>query len=166
MSIRQATPPDLGIVKNITETTIMEIYPHYYPKGAVEFFLAHHSEPNIVRDIQQNRVFLCFDTKHTIVGTVTIRANEICRLFVLPSCQGKGYGTEMLDYAEKIISHQYSEITLDASLPAKRIYLKRGYQDTGFHTIPTNYNDFLCYDVMVKQISIPTHGLMKTIGSN
>ncbi len=32
----------------------------------------------------------------------------------------------MLDYAEKIIAHQHSEIIIDASLPAKGIYHKRG----------------------------------------
>ena len=75
MDIRQATLEDLLLVKKITETTILEIYPHYYPKGAVKFFLAHHSETNIANDIMQNRVFLCYDTKHTFIGTVTIKKN-------------------------------------------------------------------------------------------
>lgn len=44
---------------------------------------------------------------------------EICRLFVLPAYQGVGYGREMLDFAEKIISAWYSKVVLDASLPAK-----------------------------------------------
>lgn len=39
MSIRLAELSDLKIIANITETTISEIYPHYYPKGAVVFFL-------------------------------------------------------------------------------------------------------------------------------
>ena len=46
MSIRQAVLSDLDRVKYISEVTISEIYPHYYPKGAVDFFLAHHSENN------------------------------------------------------------------------------------------------------------------------
>lgn len=132
--------------------TVSEIYPHYYPKGAVEYFLAHHNEANIIKDIKENQVFLCFDLKRNVVGTVTIRENEICRLFVLPSRQGNGYGTELLDHAEKIISHQYSKIILSSSLPAKNIYQKRGYKDTGFNIIPTDHGDFLCYDVMVKQV--------------
>lgn len=125
MSIKQAVLSDLSEVKKISEVTISEIYPHYYPKGAVEFFLAHHSEDNIANDIKLNRVFLRFDIKQNVVGTVMIKANEICRLFVLPSYQGNGYGKEMLEYAEKIIFRQYSKIVLDASLPAKRIYQKR-----------------------------------------
>lgn len=151
MSIKQAVLSDLSIVKKISEVTISEIYPHYYPKGAVDFFLTHHSEANILSDIKRNRVFLCLDTKQNVVGTVTIKTNEICRLFVLPSCQGKGYGTELLDYAEKEISCQYSKIVLDASLPAKKIYLHRGYKDVEFNIIATENSDFLCYDVMEKR---------------
>lgn len=155
MSIKRAVISDLNIVKSISEITISEVYPHYYPKGAVEFFLQHHSTFNIANDIKQNRVFLCFDTKQNVVGTVTIKDKEICRLFVLPAYQGKGYGTEILDYAEKIIAHKHSEIIIDASLPAKRIYHKRGYKEMEFKILPTYHNDFLCYDIMVKQMRVP-----------
>lgn len=57
MSIRQAVLADLSIVKNISEITISEIYPHYYPKGAVGFFLEHHREENILDDIKR---IVCF----------------------------------------------------------------------------------------------------------
>lgn len=152
MSIRKAALSDFDIVKMIAETTISEIYPHYYPKGAVEYFLLHHSEQNIVSDIERNRVFICLDPEQKVVGTVTVRDNEICRLFVLPECQGQGYGTEMLDYAEKLISVHYPEAILAASWPAKSLYEKRGYIENGFYMIPAAYNDFLCYDDMVKKI--------------
>ena len=94
---------------------------------------------------------LCYDASNHAVGTVTIKKNEICRLFVLPQYQGCGFGREMLDYAEKRILETYDEIVLDASLPAKRIYLKRGYSVMDFHVIETENGDFLCYDVMMKK---------------
>lgn len=152
MSIKHACLSDLTIVKSISETTISEIYPHYYPEGAVNFFLTHHSEENILKDIERNRVFLCFDMSGNPIGTVTIKENEICRLFVLPSFQGMGYGKEMLDFAEKTISECFSKIVLSASLPAKKIYIKRGYKEVEFNIIAAGQNDFLCYDVMEKQL--------------
>lgn len=152
MSIKQAISSDLETIKNISTVTISSIYPHYYPKGAVEFFLEHHNKDNILIDIENSRCFLCFDTLQNAIGTVTIKDNEICRLFVLPSCQRMGYGKELLDFAEKIIFSRYSKVILDASLPAKKIYLKRGFKDTNFHIICTKNNDFLCYDVMEKQL--------------
>ena len=115
------------------------IWRNYYPKGAVDFFLAHHSEDNIMKDIERNRVFLCLDGSRNAVGTVTIKKNEISRLFVLPSYQGMGYGTEMLDFAEQAIFTQYSKIVLDASLPAKKIYQRRGYKDMEFNSIAVGF---------------------------
>lgn len=153
MSLKRASLSDLNTVKIISAKTISEVYPHYYPKGAVEFFLEHHNEHNIADDIKGGCVFLCSDARENIVGTVTIKNHEICRLFVLPEYQGNGFGTEMLDYAEKVISIKYPEIVLDASLPAKNIYQKRGYTEKEFHTIKTDHNDFLCYDVMVKHVN-------------
>ena len=120
-----------------------------------------------MKDIERNRVFLCLDGSRNTVGTITIKKNEICRLFVLPSCQGIGYGTEMLDFAEQAIFAQYSKVVLDASLPAKKIYLKkvvldaslpakkiylkRGYKDIEFNSIAVGNQEFLCYDVMEKE---------------
>lgn len=64
---------------------------HYVPKGAVDFFLEHHSKDNILGDIKKGIVYLCFDALKNAVGTVTIKNNEICRLFVLPFYQNKGF---------------------------------------------------------------------------
>ncbi len=86
MNIRQAESIDFDAVKNITHTTIREIYPRYYPKGAVTFFLAHHSDAAIMEDIVGGTVFL-LENDREAVGTVTLKDAEIGRLFVLPACQ-------------------------------------------------------------------------------
>ena len=151
MSIKQAYKEDLQVVKYITIKTINQIYPHYYPKGAVEFFVEHHNDTNIINDIEAGKVFLCVNEEGQPVGTVSIKGNDICRLFVLPEYQGQGYGRMLLDFAENEIIKKYEEIMIDASLPAKRIYLKRGYREKESHIINANYGDFLCYDVMVKK---------------
>ena len=44
MEIRKASPDDLPMVGFITRRTIQEVYPRYYPRGAVEFFLDWHSD--------------------------------------------------------------------------------------------------------------------------
>lgn len=152
MSIKIAQQSDIDIVKDITHTTIKAIYPHYYSNGAVVFFLNHHNDENIKNDISSDCVFLYYDKEHKAVGTVTIKKNEICRLFVLPQYQGNGYGKVLLDFAESEIAKHYDEIILDASLSAKSIYLKRGYKEIEYHTIKTEQNDFLCYDIMRKQL--------------
>lgn len=74
----------------------------------MDFFLEHHSEENILKDIKKNRVFLYLDTSQNAIGTVTVKGNEICRLFVLPAYQGKGFGTEMPAFV--LILYQLFEV--------------------------------------------------------
>lgn len=153
MNISQAVLSDTTAVRIITAQTINSVYPQYYPKGAVKFFLSHHNENNIISDIKKGIVYVLYNNENA-VGTVTIRDNEICRLFVLPEYQGKGFGGRLIDFAEKKIAENYSKIIIDASLSAKPIYLKRGYVFTEYHTIETDNGDFLCYDVMEKECSM------------
>ncbi|MBO4471718.1 MAG: GNAT family N-acetyltransferase [Clostridia bacterium] len=149
MKIIQAAAGDFEAVKRITRDTIREIYPRYYPAGAVDFFCCHHSDDRITADIASGKVYLLvYDDQ--AAGTVTISGNEINRLFVLPEYQHKGFGRALLDFAEQAVLLQYDTVHMDASLPAKAIYKKRGYRETEYHTIRTENGDYLCYDVMMR----------------
>ena len=150
MPIRPATINDRETVHRIGHETISASYPHYYPRGAVDFFLNHHHPEAIRRDIEKGLVYLATDENDVPVGTVTLRENEILRLFVLPVFQGKGYGKMLLDFAENRVAKQFDTIIVDASLPAKSLYLKRGYRETAYHRLLTENGDYLCYDVMEK----------------
>jgi len=149
MKIQVAQMTDLDIVKDITDQTIREIYSFYYPTGVVDFFLAHHNRENLLRDIKAQLVFLLFSGEKSI-GTVTVRENEICRLFVRPGYQKKGFGQQLLRFAECKIFENYDAICLDSSLPAKGLYLKYGYHEISAQSIRLNNKQVLCYDVMEK----------------
>ena len=152
MNIKIAEEKDFDDVKKITRKTIMEIYPMYYPHGAVLFFAEHHSDENIMRDIRTGIVYLLISDEGIPVGTVTLTNNEIDRLFVLPSFQHRGYGRTLMDMAEEKISSAYDVIVLHASLPAKCIYLNRGYHEVDYIKIDTGHGDYLCADVMEKKV--------------
>ncbi|MBQ9893763.1 MAG: GNAT family N-acetyltransferase [Ruminococcus sp.] len=152
MKIIPATINDLSAIKKITHDTIKAVYPAYYPKGAVDFFLEHHCDANIRNDISEGIVYLLFDDAETAAGTVTVRHNDIGRLFVLPEYQGRGYGSKLLSFAEKLIAENYEEAVLDSSFPAKGIYLKKGYIFTEYNKIETHNGDFLCFDSMAKKL--------------
>lgn len=147
--IREASPADLPMVGFITRRTIQEVYPHYYPRGAVEFFLDWHRDNRILPDIEAGEVYLLFDGGMA-VGTVTLHGDEITRLYVLPQLQGRGYGRALLDFAEKAIGEKYGKIRLEASLPAALIYWKRGYRVVDILTETEGRGDVLCWDVMEK----------------
>ena len=152
MEIITASPSDLETVKHISHAAIKAIYPRYYPAGAVEFFLAHHSSENILRDLEAGIVSLAVHEGKT-VGTVTVSGDEINRLFVLPEYHGKGFGAALLRFAEGKIAETYGTARLDSSLPAKTLYARKGYMVISSDSIKTDNGDYLCYDTMIKRVT-------------
>ena len=147
MEIVLANAADLDTVRTITQTTIKQVYPMYYPCGAVDFFSKHHSDERIREDISKGIVYILNDGDAP-VGTVSVSEDSIYRLFVLPEHQHKGFGKALLDFAEEKILSSYDHVKIDASFPAKRIYKLRGYIETEYNMMETDNGDFLCYDVM------------------
>ena len=137
-------------VAAIVRETIQKVYPHYYPMGAVQFFLDLHSEVRIEKVMSSEEIYLVM-VQGTIIGTGSIRKNEICRLFILPEYQGKGYGSRLMDLLEARIFENYPKVHVDASFPAESMYLKRGYQIVSYEKIETENGDFLCYHTMEKE---------------
>ena len=86
----------------IVDKTIRAIYPHYYPSGAVQFFLELHNEQRIKEALAEEDIYFA-TVQGEIVGTGSIRGNEICRLFILPECQAKGYGNRLMDLLEDMV---------------------------------------------------------------
>ena len=134
-------------VYNIVRTTIEEVYPHYYPAGAVTFFLSHHQRSHIEDDLRSASVYL-FAIDGQAFATCTVRGNELCRFFVLPPYQGQGYGREIMDQLEQLLWKKYNTITLDASLPALSMYRRRGYREVAYTRLLVDGGDYLCYWTM------------------
>ena len=134
----------------IVRETIQNVYPHYYPSGAVQFFLDLHSEAGIEEAMSSEEIYLAM-AQGNVVGTGSIRKNEICRLFILPEYQGNGYGSRLMDLLEARVFENYPVAHVDASFPAESMYLKRGYRIISYEKIETENGDFLCYHIMEKQ---------------
>lgn len=148
--IFQATLKDLDIVYNICKNTIKEVYPNYYPKGAVDFFLAYHEKEKIKSDIEKGYVYI-HKFNGEVFGTISFHENHIYRFFVEPKYQHQGYGKRLIEYAEWMIFKNYDTIVLDASFPSKNLYLKNGYKEANYSKIETANGDYLCFDVMEKK---------------
>lgn len=149
--IKHAEMTDLEKILQITHETISEIYPHYYAEGVVQFFLEHHSRENVLSDIEDGIVWL-LEEEDCPMGTVTIKGNVVNRLFVLPEYQSRGYGSQLMDFAEKKIAEQFTHVQIASSLAAKEMYVKLGYQQKRTCRIPAGNGDILIYDEMEKNI--------------
>lgn len=150
--IFQATLKDLDTVYNICKKTIEKIYPAYYPKGAVDYFLDYHRKEKIKEDIEKGYVYI-HKFNGEVFGTISFKENQIYRFFVEPKYQHQGYGKKLIEYAEWMIFKKYDSIILDASFPSKKLYLKNGYKEIEYNKVETENKDYLCFDVMRKEKS-------------
>lgn len=139
------------VILDVLHTTIQTVYPKYYPNEVVDFFCRHHSREHITEGIASGNMGVLTDNG-TIVGTGCFDENHITGVYVLPSCQGKGFGSFILDLLEAEIRRKFEKAVLDASLPAVCLYEYRGYRTTG-HGVYKLENDVrLVYEIMEKKL--------------
>lgn len=149
--IVKATTQDLNTVKYIVYETIKNIYPNYYPTEIVTFFLNYHDEESILADLNKGTIFLLSENGK-FIGTGTINEDHINRVYVLPDFQGKGFGSQIMTLLEDQIGLNYDGIYLDSSLPAFRMYTKRGYYPVEYQEESIN-DQILCYHIMKKDVT-------------
>lgn len=65
------------------------------------------------------------------VGIVSVHGDLIENLYVLPSEQGKGYGSTLLEFAIDKCRGNPCLWILDNNAGAYRLYTRRGFQETG-----------------------------------
>lgn len=153
MEYKSASVDNLENVFAVVQETIKAIYPKYYPREVVEFFLELHSLDNIRGDIEKGTVGILTDSGK-ILGTGCYEDDHITRVYVLPEHQGKGYGSFIMNKLEEIISLKYNKAVLDASLPGSGMYLNRGYKTTEHCTYKCVNDVVLYYDIMEKELQV------------
>lgn len=133
------------------QETIRTVYPKYYPAEVVEFFLQLHSREHTQEGVESgNRGVLMVDGE--IVGVGCADGNHITSVYVLPECQGRGYGSHILDCLEERIAQEHDIAVLDASLPATMLYEHRGYKTTGHGVLDVDNGVKLVYEIMEKRL--------------
>lgn len=136
---------------NVLHTTIKTVYPKYYPQEVVEFFCKLHSKEHVLDGIKSGNMGVLLDGDE-IVGTGCFDQNHITGVYVLPSVQKKGCGSQIMNCLEAEIAKEYDLAVLDASLPAACFYEHRGYKTVG-HGIYELENDVrLVYEIMEKKV--------------
>ncbi len=151
MEYRKADQADFSAVLALIQDTIRAIYPRYYPQGCVDYFLNWHSQERVSAAIEAGQVHILLDGGE-LVGTGSREGDHITRVFVLPERQGRGYGRYILDRLEEAVAADYDTVQLDASLPAVRLYERRGYHTVEHQSEGTESDCVLVWDVMEKRL--------------
>ncbi len=121
---------DLVGLKALIDRTIDVCYVDWYCAEAVQFFKDYHNEQMILRDAAEGFTIV-LDRGGQILGTGTLVDDEIKRVFIDPAFQKQGWGCVLMRHLEhRAASSSIKVVKLDASLPAKAFYDKRGYVTT------------------------------------
>lgn len=147
----KATNKDTEVIYDIVQSSIMSVYPKYYPKEIVDFFCKLHCLKLIAKDIEDGFVGMLL-VDDICVGTGCYRDNHITRVYVKPNYQNKGYGSYIMDCLEHEIAKKHPIAFLDASLPAGPLYEKRGYTTVRHGKFPIENGMVLVYEVMEKTL--------------
>ncbi len=125
--IREFRTADVLPLKELIHRTIAACYPGHYGAEAVRFFLGYHDERAILRDAREGCTII-LDRAGCIIGTGTLVAGEIKRVFVDPTTQKQGFGRLIMqNLEEEAVSSGLTSVRLDASLPSKAFYDRLGY---------------------------------------
>ncbi len=127
ISIREFKPSDLGVVKNLINSTVETCYPDAYVKESIQFFKDWHCDENILKHSKEGYTIV-LEKNSDIVGTGTIVGDEIMRVFVGPAFQTRGFGKLIIrKLEEKAVSLGIDVVKLDATIPSKKFYDSLGY---------------------------------------
>ncbi len=151
MEYRKASRRDFSAVLALIQDTIRTVFPRYYPQGCVDYFLSWHGPERVSAAITAGQVNVLLDGG-ALVGTGSRKKNHIERVFVLPEYQGRGYGRYILDRLEEAVAVDHDVVQLDASLPAVRLYERRGYYTVEHQSEETESGCVLVWDVMEKRL--------------
>ncbi|MCI8284632.1 MAG: GNAT family N-acetyltransferase [Firmicutes bacterium] len=135
----------------LVHSTIIEVYPKYYPQEVADFFCELHNKESIIDDINNGSVYILID-EDRLVGTGSRSDNHITRIYVLPDFQDQGYGSYIMRMLEKDISLQYDKVYLEASFPAAKLYEYLGYKTVRHEKLQVSDNAVLVYEIMEKRL--------------
>ena len=152
MEFRKAGRKDVPSILTLIQDTIRTVYPRYYLPGIVDYFLDWHSRERVAAAVEAGQVAVLLDGGR-LVGTGSREGNYIGRLFVLPECQGRGWGSLILARLEaEAAKEKHTAVWLSASLPAVCLYDRRGYRTVEHRREETKDGSMLVWDVMEKQL--------------
>lgn len=165
--IRSAQPEDLENIKQLTEacaSALKELGIHQWNEH-------YPSLPRLEKDIRQKELFILekaeeivgiivlttvMDEEYSPVTWLTVNQNNLYvhRLAVNPELWGKGYGKELMDFAESYAwQGEFASVRLDTfskNLRNQRFYEARGYRKLEDIYFPKqSCYPFHCYELVL-----------------
>jgi GNAT superfamily N-acetyltransferase len=131
IEIRPITVSDYERTSEVIVRCLMEVNIRDYGEEHIARMLPTFAPNNLATWFHGAETFV-MTYANDVVGTGTLRGNEIQTVFVDPSNHGMGYGKRLMRHLENAARDRgVSEITLRSSLTSKGFYESLEYQAQG-----------------------------------
>lgn len=129
--IRNYVENDLQAVSDLICRCLLEVNSKDYPANVIEDLVQEFSTPNLSKRLSEMDRTIVLKHSNKILGTASIKDNNIHSVFVLPSQHKKGYGKKLMENLENFaLKNKIDCIKLRSSLSSSKFYLKCGYVET------------------------------------
>ena len=105
-SIKAASPTEIPLIQQIAQTTWPVAYAEILSKVQLDYMLdLIYQESALKQQMATGHLFYILWEDKTAVGFIDLEQldEDNCKLhkiYLLPSCQGKGYGAQLLNFAQ------------------------------------------------------------------
>ena len=90
------------------------------------------NKPNDIKEQLKTRIIFCAFENNRLVGTIAIKDNLVCGMYISYSKRGHGIGQKLLNHIERFAkNNEINELILTASPNGYGFYLKNGYKTYG-----------------------------------
>lgn len=144
--IRRANLADVAALSRLSIATFNQAFAHLYKPEDLEEFLTYNHAPSYYEDFLNDpkaAVWVAVNPKGEMIGYCTAapcclpapdmpeNSGELCRLYLLPECQGQGIGKTFLDTAlawiETHFDHTYIGV-FSENAGAQKLYKSYGFE--------------------------------------
>jgi GNAT superfamily N-acetyltransferase len=130
MKIIKSKKQDAKEISLLRINTNKKILSKYYSKKVIKYILNKNTPEYIIKKMKEGSMF-CAWNDGKLVGTITLQGDKICGVYVKSNIIGKGIGTKMMDFIERLAKRNgIKTVRLYPSKFAMDFYKHRGYKIT------------------------------------
>lgn len=138
IEIRKATTADIPVIKLLAEATWEPTYCSILSKEQIDYmFDVIYTEEALQKQMQEGQVFMLLHEDNRAVGFASYSLKDdaasiykLNKIYILPACQGKGYGKLLLSAVENAVREkgaQKLDLNVNRYNKAKDFYERCGY---------------------------------------
>lgn len=131
MKIELVTEQNIGVAAEVHSISWKDSHKSFCSATFIEAHTKERQQKYIEQEMRCGKQFYLLSEDTEAKGVVSVKDSLIENLYVLPADQRKGFGTELLRYAEQRCSNVPTLWILNNNVAAKRLYHKLGYRFTG-----------------------------------